>query len=144
MKTVIAISIDGDIAEEYKETVGKGNVSRELEEYMKRIIATKTQSKEYNDIELIKKDIEIKKKSYDTLSAELRVLNEQKDHIEQQELKKDLEQLQKEAEEKANAKKCVKCNNVVDENRKYTVKNGFICRSCFMNLTGDQAKQLGL
>lgn len=143
MKTTISITIEPTTLLEYQKIVEKGNLSKEIEEYMNRVVQTKRSNAIYQDKELLKKDIEIKKREFEKITAQLQSLEKQKEEIEAQELLEEKRTLEEQKDKKDTEKKCAKCKLSMSNN-KYAVPGGHICNSCFFSLTGTEAKELGL
>lgn len=144
VKTLLTVYVEQDTILKFKEYAGKGKVSSEIESLMNHVIQNRSGVVSWNDMEQMKKEKEDLKDRLDKDAMRLREIELKEAVINEEITQKETERRAKEEEEKENAAKCAQCKNVVQEKGHYAVKEGFICRSCFMNLTGEQAKQLGL
>lgn len=141
-KITMGITIESTIADQYKSIVGKGNVSSDIEEFMRSKILAKHRIVNTADVLLLNKELEEKERQKMEIDTEVVLLRDQKRVIDEQVSAKEKEDLLAQKEREENAKKCVVCGGFIDDLKNYkTAAGGMMCHSCFNGLSVDALKK---
>jgi predicted nuclease with TOPRIM domain len=143
MKTTLSITITPETLQAFQKIVEKGNLSKEIEQYMNRIVQAKTITTTYQDLEILQKELALKQTEYDKIANELHSMQQQKEAMTEQQKREEIAQLELEKQNIMEKETCVKCVNT-NMIKKYYTPKGNICGSCFMTLTSTEARALGL
>lgn len=126
---------------DFQFVVGKGNVTRSLEEYMVSTIATHNGDFEKIDLKIIDKKIEELTKKQAKITSELQKNTQIKAKIEQKMVKKEEDRLKIESEKIKKQKTCAKCGNEIKENdKKHELPKGLLCNGCFLSMNLQDAE----
>ncbi len=129
MKKTYTINVDVDALNDFIEKVGKGNVSNNLNEYMKSY--SKNMEKEVLDEAILTKNCEILRRKIANYQGNLRKDTEKLLKIREKREKMQLKELKEKEEEIKKARSCVICSNIVNEKLDYIeTHKGLICHTC--------------
>ena len=138
----IHISIDPDLHQNFKEIVGKGNVTLELAELMRMRIAQLRGDIEGIDLEILIKEISKLEQEQAKITSEIHQKTAIKREILQKREEKEKKRLENEKKRLENSKKCINCNQLLGENeKKHQFVGGFVCNPCFYNEAGTKIKE---
>ena len=124
---------ESEIYKEFQSIVGKGNITRSFKEFMETTIATNNNQIDGINIKIIDQEIEKLTKKLSKIGAELKKNQEIKEKHEENLQKIKENDLKMEKERIENAKKCVKCGNLINEDlKKHQVNKGIMGHGCWM------------
>jgi hypothetical protein len=126
-------SFDADIYTEFKYLVGKGNVRKTIEDFMRTYI--NRQNSQIDGLNLQEINLKIAKTQAKMIKiqSELQEMTLKKQKIEENIEKNKLKKLENERIALENQKKCIICGKILEEFHKTIVVNGKnICKSCYL------------
>ena len=142
-KSLLTISIDSDILNEFKKHIARGKVSQEVAEMIAARVHSKNKTVTADGAALLKLDLELARDEYNKAQATLRELEEANERIHKEEIENQKKALLEAAEKEEQLTKCLGCKSSVEDGRnQYKVKNGILCRSCFLSMPPDKLKNL--
>lgn len=127
---------------DYVKNVGKGNVRKKLEEYMRGFNAQYSDDLDGINLELLEVQIvklqNRKARIEVELQAKMAIVEEAKEKVEAKAEK----ELAKEKERLETLKKCIGCSRPIAEGEKKSeFPGGFVCHGCQLGMTGKQYKE---
>ena len=141
-KTHITISVDNVIYTDFQQTIGKGNISAKLEEYMANCVSIVKSDSSAINLKLLNNEINQLEEEQSKTSAKLTKLRQQKEFYTKAQTETENSNLQKEKEKIENQNKCSNCGNLIGEksrSHKFTI--GLICNPCFMTSNKELIKK---
>ena len=142
-KTHLLISCDMDIKIKFQETIGKGNVSKTLNEFMENVVATSSGDKSKLNKRILNLELKQEVKVNTESQIKINKLKEQLDQLELLNAAEEKERLVKEQEAINKVVNCISCSNQIQHKDldKYKFESGSCCKNCFMNATVDDIKR---
>ena len=127
---------------DFQNAVGKGNVTKSLEDYMVTTVAAQTGDIEKVEIKIIDKKIQKMQKELTKIQAELQKnlsIREKYDKILEE---KETKRLQNQKIQIQNQKVCIHCgNNIPEFAKSHQFPKGVVCNGCFMASSPDDVKR---
>lgn len=135
-KQTITITVDSDIIEEIRQL--KINISGEINEYLKAILARYNEDLEGINIKLENIALEKAIKKLNHWQSEVKNIQTRITKWEDSQKTKKEEELKKEKQKIENTKKCINCGRILQEGNKFKeFTKGKVCYSCFLGMTKD-------
>lgn len=134
MKHNLHLSLDAAVFKQYERIVGKGNVTRAVEDHMRSYANA---SKGDYDVAVLKVEIDALQEKQRKVSTELQQKVELMEHLTEVAKQKELKELQAEQEAYESAAKCQVCGTM-ESPKWHNFAIGKICNYCFMNSDAKQ------
>jgi hypothetical protein len=142
MKKPIAITVDIDILNRFRQKVGNGRVSSEINDFMRRSVDAHSALIGVQDAELLDLEYQKSKEEMQDSIAKFKELEDKKAALAEESERLDKERILAEKDRLDKLRRCVNCNNYLEDDKR-TIKTlkGDICRGCYHSLTPQQMKQ---
>lgn len=125
---------DPQVYNEFANNVGKGNIAKNIEDFMRSFNARDKGDVKSINIEILNLEIATLQKQKIKVDSELNSKLTQRERLMAGREKEEKDRLKSEKDKLENAKRCVKCDRIIEEDKKiYNLGNGKVaCRACFM------------
>lgn len=134
MKQNIHLAIDAAVYTSYVHIVGKGNVTRSIEDHMRTV--TNATTGDYNR-EILSLEVESLTEKHKKLSTELQQKSELLEHLREVAEQKKLAELKADQDAYENAAKCQVCGSL-ESAKWHQFSIGKICNACFLQSDAKQ------
>ena len=139
-KVTTSICLDVDVIDEVKKLVP--NLSGEINEYLKALIAQKSGDLEEISVEIAKKRAEKAQKRIKEQQILVKKYENIIEKVTTNKEKAELSRLEDEKKEAEKSKKCQNCGIMIPEKaKKELFAIGFVCRSCYLGATSDDLEK---
>jgi len=141
-KSHTTLTVDSELVDKAKK-MGI-NMSKALNDYLKRLIIDQEEDLEGVNYELLSIDILKLQNSINQQQAMLTSKIKQKEQIQEQIEKNKTEELEADKKRIEDAKKCLNCGKLLDERQKsHKFTNGLVCNGCFLSGSAQDYKKWG-
>lgn len=142
MKGNIHILVDPNTYKEFMAIVGRGNLTRTIEQFMLNTIAVNNKDTKGIDIKLLNNDLERLKRKLSKIQAELTQKQKLKEKYEEEHRKAEELALIEEKERIEAKHKCIQCGRIINEAEKiHKFPKGSVCSGCFMAADSSNIKR---
>ena len=124
---------------DFQNAVGKGNVTKALEEYMVTVVGLKSGDTDKIDLDILENEINKLSKDLSKIQTKLQNKITLKEKMQTKIQEKEIQRLEAEKKAIEEAKKCYNCGMFIQEGKKvHEFPVGNICNGCFMSMSNEQ------
>jgi len=140
MKTHVNITLETELVKRARQL--NINISAATEEYIKILIARKTQNTEAINLEIEKLKFKELSEKIAQLQSEANICNENIRKVEELGKKAEIEALEREKEQLKRESSCINCGSPFNPKTKtHKFKAGNVCNACFMSSDRDMVRK---
>jgi len=126
-------SCDVEVYKDFQSLVGKGNVTKKIQEFMENFLLTKNENLNHISMEKVKLELEELTQKQAKMAQKRAKMADLLQKMEQKMASERVENLKNEEQRLKNLIKCVKCGQELSEQHKsQKMPAGLVCKACFL------------